>query len=137
MNVRIEDIVIGKRIRKDPGDLRPLMESMRLHGLMNPVVVNRQNELIAGFRRLESARLLGWNNIEVRVMDAETDLEMLEMEIEENLHRRNLAADELADGYDLLERIKHPSIFRRFWNLLRRFFKALFGKKRTKRKPRL
>ncbi len=135
MNMRIDEIEIGRRVRKDLGDLKPLMESLRMHGLLNPVVVNKKKELIAGHRRLESARLLGWKNIEVRVLDAESDLQMLEMEIEENLHRRSLAVDELADGYDLLNRLKNPSLLRKILNAIRRFFASIFrrGNNRNKK----
>jgi ParB family chromosome partitioning protein len=133
--MRIDEIEIGKRVRKDLGNLKPLMESLRLHGLLNPVVVNKNKELIAGHRRLESARLLGWKNIEVRVLDADSEVQMLEMEIEENLHRRSLAVDELADGYDLLNRLKNPSLLRRILNAIRRFFASIFrrGKNRDKK----
>ncbi len=130
MNMRIDEIEIGKRVRKDLGDLKPLMESLRLYGLLNPVVVNRNKELIAGHRRLESARLLGWKHIEVKVLEAESDVQMLELEIEENLHRRSLAVDELADAYNLLDRLKNPSLMRKILNAIRRFFASIFRRKK-------
>lgn len=122
MTKRIDEIKIGKRIRKDLGNLDPLMESLRYHGLMNPVVINYDNELIAGHRRLESARKLGWQTIEVKVVDASDEITMMELEIEENLHRRNLAADELADAYNRLEKLRNPSLFRRILRCLGNFF---------------
>lgn len=134
MNKQIEEIYIGKRIRKELGDLKPLMESLRTFGLMNPIVVNQDGELIAGHRRLEAAKALGWRSIEARVVNVETDIQMLELEIEENLHRRSLAADELADGYNRLDKLKHPSVFRRIWNAIKRFFSMLFGGDGRKKK---
>jgi ParB family transcriptional regulator, chromosome partitioning protein len=133
MVVNIDDIDIGKRIRKDLGDLRPLMESLRTYGLMNPVVITKDKALIAGHRRLEAARQLGWKNIEARMMDPDSELEMLELEIEENMHRRSLAADELSDGYDRLNRLKNPGFFRKIWNAIRRFFAFIFRRGKNKK----
>jgi ParB family transcriptional regulator, chromosome partitioning protein len=133
MTKKIDEISIGKRIRKDLGNLDPLMESLRLHGLMNPVLINYDNELIAGHRRLESARKLGWQSIEVRIVDASDEIVMMELEIEENLHRRNLAADELADAYNRLERLKNPSLFRRILRAIANFF-ARIGKRFSRKK---
>ena len=99
MQIRIDEIQIKKRIRKNFGDLAPLMESMRKHGLLNPIVINKKKELIAGQRRLECAKRLGWQTIEVHMLEAASELEKLELEMDENIHRRNLSPDELSDGY--------------------------------------
>ena len=42
------------RFRKDPGDLRPLIESIKRHGLLHPVVISEDNKLICGRRRTYS-----------------------------------------------------------------------------------
>ena len=96
--VRIDEIHVKKRIRKNLGELTPLMNSMKVHGLLNPIILTEKKELIAGERRLESARRLGWKTIPAIILDETTNLKNLELEIEENLHRRNLTRDELADG---------------------------------------
>ncbi|MCD6395980.1 MAG: ParB N-terminal domain-containing protein, partial [Spirochaetaceae bacterium] len=99
MQIRINDIQIKKRIRKDIGNINELAESMKLHGLMNPIVINKENELIAGYRRLASAKKLGWNKIEVTVVDAPEKINKLEMEIEENLYRKDFTSDEIVEAY--------------------------------------
>ena len=38
-------------------------------GLLHPIVINKQNKLIAGYRRIESAKLLGWESISATVID--------------------------------------------------------------------
>jgi ParB family chromosome partitioning protein len=96
---------------------------------MHPIIVNSKNELIAGQRRLESAKQLGWRKIPAVIVDRENELEKLELEMEENLHRRNLSADELAEGYRRLDKLRNPGFFRRIWNAIRSFFKRLFGRK--------
>lgn len=137
MQVRVDEIVIKKRLRKDLGNLAPLKKSMQQFGLMNPIVITQKKELIAGHRRLESARQLGWETIKAEVIQDPSNLQRLEMEIEENVQRRNLSTDELAEGYSKIDKLKHPGFFRKIWEALKRFFRRLFGRgkgKRIKRK---
>ncbi len=126
MQVKVADIVMKKRIRKNLGDLSSLMESMKRYGLINPILITRDNELIAGHRRLESAKRLGWDKIEVRIVNQDDEIAQIEMEIDENIQRKNLSTDELAEGYMRLERLKNPGFFRKIWNAVKKFFKRLF-----------
>ncbi len=129
MQIPIEEIVIKRRIRQDLGDLSKLMESLKAYGLMNPILINSNRELIAGRRRLEAATRLGWKNIEAHIVDTGSDVDELEMEIDENLHRRNLSAVELAEGMSRLERLKNPGFFRKIYLAIARFFRRLFGRR--------
>lgn len=52
MIVDIEKIVIRDRIRKDFGDIQELADDIKQNGLINPPVVNKEYELLAGERRL-------------------------------------------------------------------------------------
>ena len=126
MQLPIEDIKIKKRIRKDLGDLTSLIDSLRNHGLMNPVVVTKKNELIAGHRRIESAKVLGWKSIEVMVLDKISELEKLELEIEENVVRKDFSGDELEDATARLEALKNPGILKRILNAIIRMINSLF-----------
>ncbi len=134
MRMQVHDIIIKNRIRKNLGDITALMESMRQYGLLNPIMINTENELIAGHRRLESARRLGWDTIEVMVLQKESELEKLELEIEENVQRKNLTPEELADAYDRMERLKNPGllkrILRRLRELIQRIRRSLRGRRR-------
>ncbi|MBQ1198294.1 MAG: ParB N-terminal domain-containing protein, partial [Spirochaetaceae bacterium] len=56
MKVLIKDIKIKKRVRKDLGDLELLKDSIKRYGLMNPITINSQYELVAGHRRLEAMK---------------------------------------------------------------------------------
>lgn len=94
---------------------------------MNPIIINQDYELIAGHRRLEAAKRLGWQTIPAIIAPKENELEKLELEIEENLHRRNLTPDEIADGFQRIEKLRHPNIFRRIVLAVLRFFRNLFG----------
>jgi ParB family chromosome partitioning protein len=94
---------------------------------MNPVVVTKKNELIAGHRRIESAKVLGWKSINVMVLDKISDLEKLELEIEENVVRKDFSDDELEDARVRLAALKNPGIFKRILNAIIRLINSLFG----------
>ena len=51
--LKISEIIIKDRIRKEMGDLVSLEKSIHKLGLLHPIVISENNELIAGKRRLE------------------------------------------------------------------------------------
>ncbi len=82
-------------------DLAELADSLREHGLVQPIVVRKRGDryqLIAGQRRLAAARRLGWEKVPVRVLDVD-DRQMSEIAIVENLQRRDLDALEKAASF--------------------------------------
>ena len=87
MLVNISEIKVKKRVRKDLGDLDALKESLRRYGLLNPITIDNKNRLIAGERRLEAAKLLGWTNINAVVVNNISAITKLELELEENNQR--------------------------------------------------
>lgn len=135
MFVKIDDIKIKKRVRRDLGDIEALKESLRLYGLLNPITLNSRYELIAGERRLEAAKSLGWERINAIVLDNNVDkIRQLEIELEENNQRKEFTDEELLDGYKRLEKLRNPSIFIRILSFIANLFvaiiqqiKALFG----------
>lgn len=128
MLVDINQIQVSKRVRKDLGDLTPLMDSLKRYGLLNPITITKDYKLIAGQRRLESARQLGWTTIDAVVMDIKDPVARLEIELEENTQRSNFTELELLEGYKQLEKLRNPGFFRRIWNAIKAFFKKLFKK---------
>ncbi|MEE8440654.1 MAG: ParB N-terminal domain-containing protein [Spirochaetia bacterium] len=126
MRIELGKIIIRKRVRKNLGDLSSLMDSLRRHGLLNPVVINSSKELVAGHRRMEAAKRLGWREIEVRIIDGKNKGDLIEMEIEENTLRKDLTTDELAEAYLRLDRLRHPSFFVRVRRAVAGFFRRLF-----------
>jgi ParB family chromosome partitioning protein len=90
--------------RKDFAEdaLRELVDSIRQHGIIQPLIVRRlsggTHELIAGERRWRAAQELGLAEVPVIVRTA-TDLEVLELSLIENLQRSDLNAIEEAQGY--------------------------------------
>ncbi len=122
MLVPVKDIKIKKRVRQDLGDLTNLKDSMKIYGLMNPITINRNYELIAGERRLQAAKALGWTNINANIIDNISEVEQLEMELEENNQRKEFTEDELMAGYRRLERLRNPGFFYRIFLFFRKLF---------------
>jgi len=127
MQIPLDDIRVKRRIREEPEDIEDLMNSMKRYGLMNPITINSENVLIAGRRRLEAARRLGWHMISANVIEATDRVSELEMEIEENTQRSNFTDQELMEAYTRLERLRNPNIFVRIWRAIVAFFRALFS----------
>jgi N6-adenosine-specific RNA methylase IME4 len=67
--MRIDSIQIGPRARKDMGDIDSLARSIADVGLLHPVVVTPSGLLIAGQRRLEACKRLGFVDVAVTVID--------------------------------------------------------------------
>ena len=51
--IPIDSIKIGNRFRKDLGDIASLTEDIKEIGLLHPIVINQNRELICGLRRIE------------------------------------------------------------------------------------
>lgn len=120
MLVPITEIKIRHRVRKDLGNLDDLKESLRTYGLLNPITLNRKYELIAGERRLQAAKQLGWTNIQANIVDNVSEVEQLEMEIEENNQRKEFTDEELLEGYKRLNRLRNPSFLYKIFLLLKK-----------------
>src|SRR5262245_42535374 len=87
-SMKINDIQIGKRYRKNATRIEELADSMAIHGLMQPVGINTKNELVFGAKRIYAAMRLGWQEIECKVFDVEVgSLEAKVMEYSENKDR--------------------------------------------------
>lgn len=120
--IELDKIEVHKRVRHNLGDVTALSESLRKHGLLNPIVVNEKNELIAGHRRLEAAKRLKWSKIPARIILEEDEADLVEMEIDENTQRKDLTSDELADAYIRLDRLRNPGWIRRLIEWIKSLF---------------
>lgn len=102
--VAVTDIVPNAeqpRRHFDEAALVALADSVRRHGLLQPLVVRRvagHYELIAGERRLRAAQLAGLERVAVFVREARPD-ERLELALIENLQREDLTPLEEAEAY--------------------------------------
>ena len=96
----------------DENALAELAESLRGHGLLQPILVapvadeaaGRRYQLIAGERRLRAAELAGVRELPCILRDVSQE-QMLELAVVENLHRTDLNPIERASAYrDLIDR---------------------------------
>lgn len=67
--VLIEQINIGNRFRKDMGDIDALAKSITELGLLQPIVISENYQLIAGERRLQACKSLGWSEIPATIVN--------------------------------------------------------------------
>ena len=92
------------RGRIDHEALEDLINSIKEHGILQPLIVSRSGDgytLIAGERRLRSAKILGLKTVPAIVRDTSRQ-EMLEIALVENLQRKNLNSIEEAMAYKKL-----------------------------------
>ncbi|MCK4525691.1 MAG: ParB/RepB/Spo0J family partition protein [Candidatus Andersenbacteria bacterium] len=90
----------------DRDNLKELSESIKEHGIIQPILVtkidNNKYELIAGERRLQATKLVGIKEIPAIVRLA-TNQEKLELALIENIQRHNLNPIEEAKAYKKLQ----------------------------------
>ncbi len=89
----------------DQDALRELAESIKVHGIIQPITVRRlarnQYQLISGERRFQASKLAGLTSVPAYVRSAD-DQQMLEMALIENIQRENLNPIEVALSYQRL-----------------------------------
>lgn len=111
MKIPIHSVIVGKRKRAKK-DTTSLKESITTLGLLSPIILTEENVLLAGFHRLEVCKELGWEDIDVNVIDVDWIVEHLKgeggdgdvtredvlelLEIDENLARNELTVHERA-----------------------------------------
>jgi len=87
-----------------PSDLEDLINSIKEHGILQPIIVTSTKdgyELIAGERRLRSAKALGLKTVPAIVREA-NEQQKLELALIENIQRQDLNAIEEALAYKAL-----------------------------------
>jgi len=96
----ISEIQIGIRFRKEFGDLEMMVSSIKEIGLLHPIVVDENYNLIAGQRRVEACKKIGWTEIPVHIVNLE-DLTL--GEFHENSVRKNFTKSEVLSIKNALE----------------------------------
>jgi ParB family chromosome partitioning protein len=88
-------------LREEFSELDDLRQSIRVHGLLNPLIVRPKDgkfEIVAGHRRLEACKRLGWTRIPCIVIELD-DRKAFEMSLVENLQRQTLNPIEEAKAF--------------------------------------
>lgn len=91
-SIAIEQVIINRdeRQRRELVDIPDLAESIKLRGLIQPIVITRELVLVAGERRIAACRSLGWTHINYQFADTLDPEELQAIELEENVKRSNL-----------------------------------------------
>lgn len=93
------------RKRFDPETLAELADSIRIHGIIQPLTVRRLStgyyQIIAGERRWRAAKDAGLREVPVVIIEAD-DKKVMEIGLIENLQREDLNPVEEAQGYQTL-----------------------------------
>jgi len=103
LEIKVKDEL--PRIRKEIGQIEELANSLKKFGQLQPIVINKNNELVAGGRRL-AACLLAEIDAKVCYFDAVDPDTMRELEIEENIQRKAFTAAEECLALEEIHRIK-------------------------------
>ena len=93
------------RKRFDPESLTDLAESIRIHGIIQPLTVRRlatgYYQIIAGERRWRAAKQAGLDEVPAVIVEAD-DRKVMELALIENLQREDLNPAEAARGFQVL-----------------------------------
>jgi len=99
--MKISQIKIGNRFRKDIGNLESLKDSIKEIGLLQPVVVDENNNLIAGYRRILACQELGKEDILVNAVNLK---DVLRGEYDENTIRKEFTPTENVAIWEAIEK---------------------------------
>ena len=91
MKVKCNEVVLENRFRKDLGEIDGLMESIRLIGLLQPIGITKDSVLVFGQRRLLACQMLGYEDIEARIVDIAS---IVQGEYAENEFRKDFSVSE-------------------------------------------
>nr|WP_240036605.1 ParB N-terminal domain-containing protein [Paenibacillus amylolyticus] len=104
--IEINQIKVSDRIRKDFSGIEELAKDIDQNGLINPILVTPDYQLIAGERRLRAHQYLDRKEIPVRVMEIQDYEHQLRLEISENEHRREFTFSERVEWAKRLEDVE-------------------------------
>ena len=95
-SVLIADVKIGRRVRRELGDIESLCESIGDVGLLQPITIDTENRLIAGCRRIEAYKKIGHDSIPCFCVSGFSAIvDRLKAERDENICRKDFGLDEL------------------------------------------
>ena len=127
MKIAIDDIIIRDRIRMDEGDIKALAQSIEQLGLIQPIVISEDYELLSGYRRLHACKTLGWETIEVKIVTVgDNQLKRIDWEYHENLGRKDLTEEEKQSYIRKRESLVKP-ISKGFWASVKQFIERLLA----------
>lgn len=108
MMVEASKLFVGKtNVRRSPGDVGDLVDSIKQKGVLEPVVarpVGGRYELVVGSRRFEAAKIAGLKKLPAMVRPM-TDEEAIIVSLIENVQRRDIEPEEEYDALSSLRKL--------------------------------
>ena len=116
INIPLRHIDLGDRGRQDYGDIEELAENIKVHGLLQPITISPIGEddvalqdkgfafrLVTGGRRYRAHEHLELTHIDCIVREVSSDVDLRELELVENVYRKDLTWQERCKmEYDLM-----------------------------------
>ena len=81
---------------REHGDIEDLKQSIKEVGLICPITINKDGELIAGRRRFQALKELGWEKAPIYLLDGLDSLREMLATLHENIKRKPLTDPELS-----------------------------------------
>jgi hypothetical protein len=107
LELPLDEIVIGERIRKRVGSVLQLQGSIQKVGLLHPLVLDSNRRLVAGFRRLQAVRELGWKTVPCVLVESLDDAILaIRAEKDENTCRENMDPTEIVAAGRMIEELE-------------------------------
>lgn len=120
--LELNDIIIRTRLRNELGELGALTNSIRKHGLLSPIIVDKDNVLIAGLRRLEACRQASTTRVPCFKLNIDyRNIAALDIQSDENLCRQALTQEELERQIEMKKRTMKGG----FGKMIRNFFSSI------------
>lgn len=122
-------VKIGDRVRRDMGDIEDLCESIEAQGLLQPIIVDQNLNLVCGERRLLAFKQLGLSVIPARVLDLP---DLLRAEVDENRCRKDFTPSEAVEIGRKLEQVVATPVGRPTEEIKENFLNLEGGQTRDK-----
>ncbi len=94
--VKLSDITVEGRFRTDMGNIEELADAIREKGVIQPITLDSRLNLLAGGRRFAASTLAGLKEIPAIIRESEDELDAREIELMENIHRKDFGWQEEA-----------------------------------------
>ncbi|WP_435180429.1 DNA methyltransferase [Halorussus sp. AFM4] len=98
-----EEIYGDRELESDEDS--PFLESIRENGVLTPIIVDQNDQIISGHRRVEAAKQVGLETVPVKVREFESDLTRLELLIHSNRQRSKTVSQKLREA-ETLEQVE-------------------------------
>lgn len=99
--IRPSEFAVRDQFLKDGSQDETLMNSIKEHGLLQPILVRPLNhgfEIVAGHRRFQTCRSLRWRFVPCKIREM-TDKQAFEIQLTENIQRKSMDPIEEAEAF--------------------------------------